>query len=157
MKKILLALALVFAVAGTAFAARTVTPWTTTVTSEKGVGVIPYLWADAAGRRIMFVDFESKDFDNIEYVYYNLEYDTHEHDTIRGVEGSFIPSQNAPDGEWEGIPYYRKRIDMGICSGNDCVYHNKPTNVMLTVNTNMLEGQVDQYTKVIKFPNDLWD
>jgi hypothetical protein len=155
MKKILLALTLVFVFVGTAIAARTATPWVTT--GEDGVGVIPYLWSDATGTRIMFVDFESKNFDKVEYVYYNLEYDTSEQHTKRGVEGSFMPYKSSPDGEFEGVPYYRKRLDMGTCSGIDCVYFNNPTNVKLTVNTNMLDGQVDQYTKVISFPNDLWN
>lgn len=155
MKKILLALTLVMAFGTTAFAARTATLWTSS--SEEGVGVIPYLWSDARGTRIMFVDFESKDFDNVEYVYYNLKYDTSEEHTVRGVEGSFMPYKSAPDGEYDGVPYYRKQLDMGVCSGIDCVYFKNPTNATLTVNTNMLEGQVDQYTKVISFPNDLWN
>ena len=129
-------------------ASRTGTVYNTT---GDGVDVIPYVRSD---QNALFVDFEHPNFNNIEYIYYNLNYDTDEPATKRGVEGSFIPSQKTPSGHFNGRPYFRHELLFGTCSKNVCKYDKGVRNVKLTVNTNYLTGAVDQYTKVLTFPQD---
>ena len=135
------------------YPALAVSPRTQTVyeTTGQGVDVIPYVRSD---KHAIFVDFEHQNFDNIEYIYYNLNYDTDEPGKIRGVEGSFIPSQKEYSGYYNGKPYFRHELLFGTCSKNVCKYDRGVRNVKLTVNTNYLTGQVDQYTKVLTFPQD---
>ncbi len=127
---------------------RTGTIWMTSGTG--GVNVVPYVRSD---RRAMFVDFESPDnFNNIQYIYFNLTYnaDTMGHIGIkRGVEGSFIPSQQQPYKSYNGKPYIRKQIYFGTCSNKVCAFDPNVRNVKLQVNTKYASGQVDQYTKVL--------
>jgi|SRR3989344_4495941 len=120
-------------------------------TTGQGVDVIPYIRSDT---NAIFVDFEHANFNNIEYIYYNLNYDTDEPAKIRGVEGSFIPSQKPYSGYFNGKPYFRHELLFGTCSKNVCKYDRGTRNVKLTVNTNYLTGSVDQYTKVLTFPQD---
>lgn len=129
---------------------RTGTVWTTSGT--QGVKVIPYIRSD---RNALFVDFESSNnFNNVQYIYFNLQYNA---DTLgnigvlRGVEGSFIPSQLMPYPTYMGNPYIRKQIYFGTCSGTVCTYDPNVRNVKLTVNTKYASGPVDQYTQVLKF------
>jgi hypothetical protein len=127
---------------------RTQTIWTT---SGEGVDLIPYVRVD---KKALFVDFEANNFNNIEYIYYNLNYDTDEPGRIRGVKGSFVPSTLGADGFYNGRPYYRRELILGVCSGVICTYHKNPRNVKLTANTKMLSGKVDQYTQVLSIPDD---
>jgi len=127
---------------------RTFTKWSAIFEAEKGVDVIPYVKADKHG---IFVDFEDKDFNDIEYVYYNLNYDTNEKAMKRGVEGSFVPSMLSPTAHYKGNPYYRVELVLGTCSQGVCNYHKGVRNVKLTVNTKMKSGAVEQYTKVLNF------
>jgi len=120
------------------------------VTGE-GVRVYPHVWT---GKDNVYVDFEAKDFSNIEYIYYNLQYDSDELGSVRGAEGHFLPALNEPSGEYDGLSYYRRRIVLGLCSDDDCVYHKNPRNVTLVVNTKMKSGPVDQYTQKLVFPDD---
>lgn len=124
---------------------RTQTIWSQ-VSGDGGVNVIPYIWS----KRAMAVDFESKDWDNIEYVYFNLNYNTTDEGTKRGVEGSFIPYyiQNEFK-DYKGVPYFRKEFNFGTCSKNVCKWDSNPRDIKITVNTNMKSGKVDQYTRVI--------
>lgn len=132
-----------------AFAVRTTTVWTEA--GNGGVNVYPYIWS---GKDNFFLDFESDDFNNIEYIYYNVEYDTDEQATKRGFEGSIAPSLVEPYGVYQNLPYYREHIPLGTCSGNTCVYHRNVRNLHLTVNTKMLNGPIDQYTKILSFSDD---
>jgi len=141
--------ALVLALAVPALAARTTSVWETV--SGGGVGMIPYVWSD---KNNLYIDFESKNFDNIEYVYYDLLYDTNEEARSKRLQDSFVPTITTPDGEYEGVPYYRRHLPLGTRSGSTWVYHKDPRNVKLTVNTNMIIGRIDQYTAVYRFPDD---
>lgn len=127
---------------------RTQTLWTTT--NEDGVDVIPYVRVD---KKALFVDFEDKNFSNIEYIYYNLKYDS-DGSIKRGIEGSFVPVASDYFGYYQGRPYFRRELVLGTCSKGVCTYHQKPHNVKLTINTNLLSGKIDQYTKVLSFPDD---
>jgi len=147
---LILALALAFILFSPVSAAtqelpRTQTIWSQ-VSGDGGVNVYPYIWS----RQAMAVDFGSKDFSNIEYVYFNLNYDADVEATKRGVEGSFIPYyvQNELK-DYKGEPYFRKEFNFGTCSKNVCKYDANPRNIKITVNTNMKSGKVDQYTRVI--------
>ena len=122
---------------------RTQTIWASS--GDGGVDVIPYI---RGTRDFAFVDFASKDFSNISYVYFNLNYNTTAPGTKRGVEGSFAPYYEKFL-EYGGVPYTRRQLLFGTCSKNVCTYDPKPTGVKLTVNTKMKTGQVDQYTRVI--------
>lgn len=134
-----------------AVAKRTQTIWTM---SGEGLNVIPYVRVD---KKALLVDFEDKDFKNIEYIYYNLNYDSDESRTKRGIEGSFIPSLTKPSGHYEGRPYYRIELVLGTCSQNVCTYHGNPRNVKLTVNTKMLSGKIEQYTQVLTIPDNQFE
>ena len=126
---------------------RTSTVWS--VTGEDGVDVIPYVRAD---KKALFVDFEG--FTNeMGYVYYNLNYNQKASNVKGGVEGSFVPSGVPYTGHYNNVPYIRREILFGSCSKNVCIYHN-PKNVTLTVNTQILEGKVAQYTKVLGIADD---
>lgn len=128
---------------------RTATTWQ--VAGKGGVGVIPYVGAD---KKYLWVDFEDKKkFDNVEYVYYNLNY-TREGDVKGGVEGSFVPADSEYTGYYNGVPYFRKQILFGACSKGVCVYYDKVKDVKITVNTKMKTGKIDQYTQIITIPND---
>src|SRR3989344_8012319 len=60
-----------------------------------GVDVIPYI---RGGRKEAFVDFQSSNkFNNVQYVYFNFNYNTTAQGTKRGVEGSFIPENEKFD------------------------------------------------------------
>lgn len=119
--------------------------------SGQGVGVIPYVRVDS---KAMFVDFEHKDFNNIEYVYYKLDYGTIDPEIKRAVEGSFIPDASMYDGEFDGKPYIRHELLFASCSNKVCTYERGVNKVKLTVNTKFLTGAVDQYTQVLTFPDD---
>ena len=119
--------------------------------SGQGVTVIPYVRAD---KNAMFVDFEHANFNNIEYIYFNLNYDSDEPETKRGVEGSFIPTQTEVSGHYNNKPYYRYELIFGTCSKDVCTYDDGVRDVKLTVNTKFLTGQVDQHTQVLTFPQD---
>lgn len=124
---------------------RTQTIWSQ-LTGNGGVSVYPYIWSNQS----MAVDFESKDFSNIEYVYFNLSYDANVEGGRRGVEGSFIPSNFEKDYRYyNGTPYIRKEFNFGTCSKSVCNYDANPRNIKLTVNTKMKSGNVSQYTKLI--------
>lgn len=131
-------------------AATTELPRTQTIWSQAsgdgGVNIIPYIW----NRQSMAVDFESKDFPNIEYVYFNLNYNTDAGGTKRGVEGSFVPYyvQNELK-SFKGVPYFRKEFNFGTCSKNVCKWDPNPRDIKITVNTKMKSGKVAQYTRVI--------
>ncbi|MCR4324908.1 MAG: hypothetical protein NUV69_04460, partial [Candidatus Curtissbacteria bacterium] len=125
---------------------RTQTIWTQ---SGEGVNVIPYV---EGGRRWAFVDFESKAFSNIQYVYFNFTYDHSGPGKKGGVEGSFIPG-NETVKHYNGVPYIRRALIFGACSRNVCTYEPNPKNVKLTVNTKMKSGPVDQYTRILNVPN----
>lgn len=122
---------------------RTQTIWQQT-SGDGGVNLYPYVWS----RQSMAVDFESKDFSNIEYIYFNLNYDADVEATKRGVEGSFIPDSK-DFRHYKGVPYIRKEFNFGTCSKNVCKYDGNPRNIKLTVNTKMKSGKVAQYTRVI--------
>ena len=125
---------------------RTSTYWTST--NNDGVDVTPYVRVD---KKALFVDFEN--FDNVAYVYYNLNYINKQNGVKGGVEGSFSHDARLYSGSFNGKNYIRREIIFGSCSSQNCVYHS-PKNVILTVNTKMLEGQIDQYTKVLSIPDD---
>jgi len=137
------------ALAAPALAIRTTSVWQTV--SGGGVGMIPYVWS---GKNNLYIDFESKNFDNIEYVYYDLLYDTNEVARSKRLQGSFVPTITTPYGEYNGVPYYRRLLPLGTRSGSTWNYHKDPRNVKLTVNTKMFTGQIDQYTAVYRFPDD---
>lgn|SRR3989344_5042397 len=125
------------------------TQTTFTTTGLGGVEVIPYI---NGNNQIAYIDFQSADWSNIEYVYYNFTYNTTAQGTKRGVEGSFIPSQVTMN-QYGGETYYRQMLLFGTCSKNVCTYDPNPTNVQITVNTNMISGSVDQYTTVLSITN----
>lgn len=127
---------------------RTSTTWTTV--GKDGVDIIPYVRSD---KKALWVDFESANFKNIDYVYYNLNYDTDEQDTKRGIEGSFNPNLSEISAYYKNKPYFRKLLMLGVCSANACVYHNNPRSVTLTVNTKMKSGKISQYTRVLSIPD----
>lgn len=126
---------------------RSQTVWTQT--GEGPVEVIPYV---RGGRQLAFVDFSSKNFSDIQYIYFNFNYNTTAPGTKRGVEGSFIPA-NEKLLEFGGVPYVRRQLLFGTCSGNVCTYDPNPRDVKITVNVKMKSGPVDQYTRVISVPN----
>jgi len=126
---------------------RSQTTWTTT--GEGGVDVIPYIQGN---RQLAFVDFQSKNFDDIQYVYFNFTYNTTAQGTKRGVEGSFVPALETFK-YFDGVPYVRRQLLFGTCSKNVCTYDPNPRDVKITVNTKMKSGPVDQYTRVINVPN----
>jgi len=126
---------------------RTHTLWTV-AGAASGVNVIPYIRID---KRAMFVDFEDKDFSNVRYIYYKLEYES-DGVTKRGIEGSFVPVSGAWYAYYQGKPYFRKELTLGTVSGEIYYYHNNPHDIKLTVNTNMLSGKIEQYTQVLSFP-----
>lgn len=125
------------------------TPRSTTIWQTTGdtgvVDVIPYVKADKKG---LFVDFESRNFKNVDYIYFNLNYNTNEEGTKRGVEGYFYPriSELKPYG---GAQYIRKEFTFGTCSKNVCKYDRGVRDVKLTVKTHMAIGKVASYTKVL--------
>ncbi len=144
--------ALVASLAAPAFAdtdPRTGTTWTT-ATGAGGVNVIPYVRSD---RNAMFVDFESSDnFANVAYIYFNMTYNSDALGNVgvkRGVEGSFIPSQQTPFLSYNGKSYVRRQIYFGTCSNNVCTFDPNVRNVKIQVNTKYTSGPVDQYTKVL--------
>ena len=111
--------------------------------------MIPYV---SGNRDFSFVDFASKNFSNIAYVYFNFNYNTTAPGTKRGVEGSFVPYYEKFL-EYNGVPYVRRQLLFGTCSKNVCTYDPKPTGVKITVNTKMKSGSVDQYTRIISIPD----
>ncbi|GEM_PF-2067771 len=141
-------------VAGPALAdtdSRTQTIWMSSGTG--GADVIPYL---NGNKQLMFVDFSSKDFGNIDYVYFNLIYNADSLGNVgvkRGLEGSFVPYYETKN-SFGGVPYIRKQLLFGTCSNNVCTYDPNVRNVKLTVNTKMHSGQVAQYTKVLTIPTN---
>lgn len=131
-------------------AVRTQTVWTVTG-STGGLVVIPYVRIDD---KAFFIDFEHDDFDNVDYVSYNLNYDTDEEAVKRGVEGLFYPQITQPSGNYDGNDYIRRELVLGTCSRNECDYYSNPRNATLTVNTKLLEGKILDHTQVISIPND---
>lgn len=131
---------------------RTQTIWMSSGTG--GADVIPYL---NGNKQLMFVDFSSKDFGNIDYVYFNLTYNADSLGNVgvkRGLEGSFAPYYETKN-SFGGVAYIRKQLLFGTCSSNVCTYDPNVRNIKLTVNTKMHSGQVAQYTKVLTVPTSL--
>lgn len=155
-KKIVTALAsaalMVSLLAGPALAdtdPRTQTIWMSS--GSGGVDIVPYL---NGNKQLMFVDFSSKDFGNIDYVYFNLTYKSDVLGNVgvkRGLEGSFAPYYETKK-DFGGVPYIRKQLLFGTCSKNDCTYDPNVRDIKITVNTKMHSGQVAQYTKVLTVP-----
>lgn len=133
-----------------AFAAspRTYSTWTTS--NAGGVTVIPYVRVDKKG---MFVDFEAANFKNIDSIYYNLNIDTDEPESLRGVEGTFWPRGIAISGYYKNKPYYRRELTFGTCSRDTCTYYRNPHNLKLTVTTKFLTGKLKEHTQVITIPD----
>jgi len=140
---------LLAAVALPALAARTQTTWTASATG--GVDVIPYVRVD---KKALFIDFEHSNFDLIDYVYYNLNYETDEAETKRGVEGTFFPRITEVTAYYEGRPYIRRELVFGTCSQGACDYYSGPRTMRLTVTTKFLSGKVVENTKIIGISDD---
>lgn len=121
-------------------AGKKMTPFTS------GVDVIPYIRGD---RKAIFVDFEGN-FTNVESINYNLNYDTNENGTKRGVEGTVVPSPGKFDGTYNGNRYIRREYVLGTCSKNVCTYHSSPRNFKLTVKIKMKSGAVREDTKILE-------
>lgn len=113
---------------------------------SSGVDVIPYIRGD---RKAIFVDFEGS-FSNVESIYYNLNYDSNENGTKRGIEGTIIPSPNQYSGTYSGNRYIRREYALGVCSKNICTYHSNPRNLKLTVKIKMKSGVVREDTKILE-------
>lgn len=139
---------------------RTQTIWTTSGTG--GVDVIPYVRVD---KKAVFVDFEADSFDNIDYVYYNMVYETDEPESKRGVEGTFFPAVTKIFSYYNGRPYYRTGemgvkgeagggLVLGTCSRQVCTYYKNPKSLKLTVTTKYKTGKVLDHTKVITIADD---
>lgn len=135
----------------TIFAASTRTNTHYTSEGRGGVNVIPYIRPD---KKALFIDFENFTND-IDHIYYNLTYKQKWSNTLGGVEGSFFPKNTAWTGSYQGRSYIRKEILFGTCSNKSCVLHNVK-DVVLTVKTYLKSGKTAQYTRVVKFPNDLF-
>lgn len=146
---IIIAVVSLIAVSIPAYAARTQTVWTTS--GAGGVDVIPYVRVD---KKALFVDFEHSDFDSIDYIYYNLNYDTDEPESKRGVEGTIYPRVTDITAYYEGRPYIRRELVFGTCSQGVCDYYRNPKSMKLTVNTKFFSGKVVEHTEVIGISDD---
>lgn len=114
--------------------------------ASSGVDVVPYIRGD---RKAIFVDFEGN-FTNVESIYYNLNYDTDEGGTKRGIEGTIISTSNQYSGTYAGNRYIRREYVLGVCSGNICTYHTNPRNLKLTVKIKLKSGAIREDTKVLE-------
>lgn len=113
-----------------------------------GVDVFPYLSGD---KKTLFIDFESSNLKNVEYIYYNLNYDTSEEGTLRGAESKIVPDPKEFK-TYNGKPYIRKQLLTGTCSKNVCVWHQHPRNIRITVKTKFKNQKVEQ-TRVYNIEN----
>ena len=104
----------------------------------------PYLRGD---RGAFYVDFESDSFNNVSTIYYNLNYDTDEDGTVRGVEAKFLPTPDQIKGYNGSRPYIRRELLLGTCSKSICRYDRNPRNFRLTVTSTVKDGT--QYTQVL--------
>lgn len=113
---------------------------------EKGMGVqvIPYVTAD---RHSVFLDFSATNLPSVEYVKYNLNYDTSK--GLRGAEGMKWPLK-AEYKQFKGVPYVRQHILLGTCSKNICSYDSEVKNFRLTVTTKY-KGKSLEQTRVVTF------
>jgi hypothetical protein len=57
----------------------------------------------------------------VEYIKYNLNYDTNNEATVRGVEGTIVPDQFEQINKFGGKEYVRRKLITGYCSGLICV------------------------------------
>lgn len=110
------------------------------------IDVIPYIRSD---RKAIFVDFEGN-FSNIASIYYDLNYDTNEGGTKRGIEGTIVPNPTQYSGTYNGQRYIRREYALGTCSRNICTYYSNPRNLKLTVTVKFLSGTVREYTKILE-------
>ncbi len=113
---------------------------------EKGMGVqvIPYVTAD---KHSVFLDFSATNLSSVEYIKYNLNYDTSK--GLRGAEGMKWPLK-AEYKLFKGVPYVRQHILLGTCSKNICSYDSNVKNFRLTVTTKY-KGKAAEQTRVVSF------
>ena len=111
-------------------------------TKSADIQIYPYLSGD---KKRILLDFQSKNLDKMEYIYYNLNYDTDMPETIRGVEGKFIPEKK--DFKYfSGIPYVRRELIIGTCSGKVCHYDANPRKFNFTVKSKLKNAKSEVVT-----------
>lgn len=119
-----------------AFAA---TPRTTSQFDAKvqGTEVIPYLSLQG-NTNLLVIDMQRDNFNNVEYIHYNLNYNTTDNGTQRGAEGTYypwLPNVKAQLQYWQGKPFFRQYIPLGTCSQGVCKYDANPSSFKVTVYT----------------------
>lgn len=102
-----------------------------------GTEVIPYL-SLSGNQNILVIDIQRDNFNNVEYIHYNLNYNTTDNGTQRGAEGTYYPflsNVKALLQYWHGKPFFRQYIPLGTCSQGVCKYDANPTSFKVTVHT----------------------
>jgi hypothetical protein len=105
--------------------------------TTSGTEIIPYLDI-SNNRKVLVIDMQRKSFDNVEYIHYNLNYNTTAPGDIRGAEGTiypWLPNIKVQMLYWQGQPFFRQYIPLGTCSRGECTYDPNPSALKITVHT----------------------
>lgn len=108
-----------------------------TATTSGTTEVIPYL-VMTNNYNLLVIDMQRDNFNNVEYIHYNLNYDTSDPGTQRGAQGTYypwLPNVKSQIQYWGGKPFIRQYIPLGSCSQGVCHYDTKPTSLKVTVDT----------------------
>lgn len=103
----------------------------------QGTRVIPYL-SISDKYNLLVIDMERDNFNNVEYIHYNLNYNTTDPGDLRGAEGTLYPWLQSVKDQllyWQGKPFFRQLIPLGTCSKGVCKYDANPTSLKVTVYT----------------------
>lgn len=107
------------------------------ISTTQGTEVIPYMTL-SNNFNVLVIDIQRDNFNNVEYIHYNLNYNTTDPGTQRGAEGTiypWLPNVKAQLLYWQGKPFFRQYIPLGTCSQGVCKYDANPTSFKVTVYT----------------------
>ncbi|MBI3887618.1 hypothetical protein HY310_00945 [Candidatus Microgenomates bacterium] len=107
-----------------------------TISGSGDVTVSPKFSTD---NKTLTLDFLSRNFSRITAVDYNLSYIA-DPQVTQVVKGSFAPNSEVAAGEVSGVPYLRKTVTLGTCSGQNCVYDTNPRGFTLKVQVKTNNG-----------------
>jgi hypothetical protein len=120
------------------------------VTSSSKTEVIPYLVLSRS-YNVLVLDIQRANFKNVEYIHYNVNYNTSDSGNLRGAEGTFYPwmaSFNSRIMYYQNQQFVRQSIPLGSCSRNVCRYDSNPSNIKVTVYTKYVGKEATETTAI---------